>query len=209
TDSSHFSFEFEVEEKVIQVHGELNTKELYLVFQDKSAHHKLNHSLTLYKGIMEQVEEMVNLGGWSYNLVTDEIFWTKNTYAIYEIPEGEKVTLDIAKRHYSKESYTDMNIDFSELIDKGVAYQNEYLFTSASGKIKWVKSSGHPIYYQGKVVQVVGSFQDITEEKNLRQKLQKSETEAVQAANYYKSLVNNSTFYLCKAGLDRKLTFCN
>lgn len=41
------------------------------------------------------------------------------------------------------------------------------------------------------------------------ERLEKDRSENEQAINYYKSLVNNSTFYLCKASLDRKLTYCN
>jgi len=206
---SKFSFEYEAADKYLEVHGELLDSEIYVVFQDKSKQQKLTHDLKLYRRLMEQVEEAVNLGGWSYDLNTKEVFWTKNTYAIYELPVGQNVSLELALSHFTSESYNEIQVDFSNLIENGTSYQKEYLFTSAFGISKWVKASGHPIYENDEIVQVVGSFQDITEEKSLRLQLQKSEMGAIQTANYYKSLVNNTTFYICKAGVDGGLTFCN
>ncbi|MEB2782038.1 GAF domain-containing sensor histidine kinase [Algoriphagus sp. C2-6-M1] len=52
-------------------------------------------------------------------------------------------------------------------------------------------------------------FHDITVEKGLAEHLRMSEMEAVQTSNNYKSLVYNSTFYICKAGVDGIRTFCN
>lgn len=204
-----FSFEYESEDRIIEVHCEQVDHELYVVFQDKSDQYKLNHELKLYRKLMEQVEEIVNLGGWSYDLNTKEIFWTKNTYAIYDLPAGQKMNLNQAKSYFTNESFDELQLDFSNLLNKGNSYQKEYLFTSAIGIVKWVKASGHPIYTAGEITQVVGCFQDITEEKRMKDQLQNSEMEAVGAANNFKALVNNSTFYICKVGIDGYRTFCN
>lgn len=206
---SKFSFDHEAEERMIEVHGELIQNELYVTFQNKSDHNKLTRELRFYKTLMEQVEEMVNLGGWSYDLKSKEIFLTKNTYSICDLPVGQKITLRQAMRFFPSENFDEMKVDFTNFSETAKSYQKEYLFSSKTGRTKWVKTSFYPVFKEDKIVQLVGSLQDITGEKKLRAKLQKSKRKAVQTANYYKSLVNNPTFYICKTRIDGVLTFYN
>lgn len=64
---------------------------------------------------------------------------------------------------------------FIKRINNGDPSHVDYRFKDITGKIKYVRHTGHPIFEEGRLVRIVGMIRDITIERSLIQKLKKSE----------------------------------
>ena len=62
-----------------------------------------------------------------------------------------------------------------EAIEKAEPYDLELELVSAKGRVKWVRTIGHPVLDGDRVVKLRGSFQDITDRKLGEQALRESE----------------------------------
>ncbi len=118
--------------------------------------------------LFNTMEKMAKIGGWEYNLQTDELFWTDQIYDIYEIPKSEKVNTDQALSFYIPEDRKQLQSELENVIKNRASYDSEYRIETASGKKKWVRTIGRPINRNGKLIKVAGTLQDITKQK-LRQ----------------------------------------
>ncbi|MFP4548894.1 MAG: PAS domain S-box protein [Fidelibacterota bacterium] len=125
------------------------------------------------KLMLDETGRMAKVGGWQIDMATKEVHWTDEVYRIHELPLDYKLQLDEAINFF----HPDDRETLSKAIDdafKGKGYDLELKFITAKDKELWTRTIGKPILKNGKVVKIFGTFQDITEEKlvkdNLRNK---------------------------------------
>jgi PAS domain S-box-containing protein len=74
-----------------------------------------------------------------------------------------------------KPNYFDRFKNFISELKNGKESTVEYLMIDRFGKEHWVRHSGIPIFRKDKIIRIVGMIQDITEEKIVQLKLERSE----------------------------------
>jgi PAS domain S-box-containing protein len=134
---------------------------------------QLRHQQEIYK----QVEELANMGNWSWDLKSNKLEWTENLYRIYGLdPQKEEITIEkflsfvqppdlemIRESVYSIQ--TDENIDYTFRIKTG------------KGKIKFLRSIAKVEKdSEGNPVRVIGTERDVTERQNILNNLRLSES---------------------------------
>ena len=66
------------------------------------------------------------------------------------------------KEGWSQEKITDA---LKRCLAEGTEWNEELIILTAHGNEKWVRSKGFPVYEEGHIVRIHGTFQDIDEEK--------------------------------------------
>jgi PAS domain S-box-containing protein len=64
---------------------------------------------------------------------------------------------------------------FAEALECGTPYDLELEIITAQGDSRWVRTTGEPVYEDGTIVKLVGTFQDITERREVQVALTASE----------------------------------
>ena len=76
---------------------------------------------------------------------------------------------------YTGESRPQIERAVREAVESGTPYDLELQIVSAKGVPKWIRTQGVPVLKDGRVVQVRGTFQDITERRKASEALRASE----------------------------------
>ncbi len=122
--------------------------------------------------LLEQSERTARIGGWEFNLLTDTLFWTEETYRIHETDAKEYTpTPEAAIRFYTPEGVPLIIEAVHSAITQGKPYDLELQIVTAKGRRKWVRTQGRAQMDGGMVTKIYGAFQDITERQQGRQEL--------------------------------------
>jgi len=106
------------------------------------------------------------LGGWSCDLASNQVTWSDEVCAIYEVAPGTHLTLDQRFAFYAAEFKDTISRAFDACVQNGSPYDEEVQIITARGRLVWVRSIGEAVRDgNGTVIQVRGALQDITERK--------------------------------------------
>lgn len=132
-----------------------------LIRERRQAEQALKESETL----LNEVSRLAQVGGWELDIQTKAVHWTRETYRIHEIDEGENYDLSQAILFYDLPGRTKLETAIQRCIDEYEPFDLELPFTSAKGRHLWTRAIGRAVTAGGKVIKLVGAFQDITERK--------------------------------------------
>lgn len=120
--------------------------------------------------LMETTGTMAKLGGWELNLLTNDIYWSKEVYRIHELPIGEKVELSNAIKFYAPEARPVIQRAIEDAIADGKSWDLQLPFITARNRRIWVRAVGFVEYVNGEPTLIRGAFQDITQLKRAEEK---------------------------------------
>ena len=120
--------------------------------------------------------EIAKIGSWEYNVITNKLTWCKMTKLIHEVPFDYCPSIEIALNFYKEGYYRNLARQRVEKAMKdGDTWHEKFQLTTAKGNDIWVQASGKAIFNAGKLVGLIGSFQDISEEVKTQQKTKNNE----------------------------------
>ncbi len=118
--------------------------------------------------------KVARFGAWRVQLEPEEVFWSAETAAIHEEPEGISPTLQRALEYYAPESREQIRIAFSTCARDGTPFDTVLQIITATGQRVWVRTIGEPDFDErGRVRAVHGAFQDVSELFDAREKAQR------------------------------------
>lgn len=143
---------------------------LYGVHIDIDRTKQLEKRLRDYLKYLNTAQEVSKTGSWYLNVRKNSVWWSKQTYKMFGIPE--KTTMDIEKFlsrvHPDDKEYVLMSWHNALL---GKPYDIEHRIVS-DNNIKWVNEKAEVNFDEyGTPVDAVGNVKDITEEKKLMEKI--------------------------------------
>jgi two-component system, sensor histidine kinase and response regulator len=122
------------------------------------------------QNLLETTGNMAKLGGWEFNLMTNELFWTKEMYRIYELPLDEKIDIRNAIEYYAPEARPVINKAIEDGIAEGKPWDLQLPFITARQKRLWVRAVGFVEHANGEPALLRGAIQDITQIKRAEEK---------------------------------------
>ena len=122
-----------------------------------------------------EIQKINKVGGWEIEVETMTPVWTEETYVIHGVEFGEKIDLINAINFYAPHERERIQILINKCIEQAEPFEGDFEFISARNEKKWVQTKGVPeVNTEGKVIRLVGTFQDITIKKNLEKELLKT-----------------------------------
>ncbi|MDO9326771.1 MAG: PAS domain S-box protein, partial [Methanoregula sp.] len=143
--------------------------------QDITERKQVEEALRESETQLNEVSEMARVGGWELDLSTKAVRWTRETYRIHEVAEGGTFNLANAIRFYDQPGRTLMEDAVQRCIEHGEPFDLELPFTSARGQHLWTRAMGRAVKIDGKIVKLLGTFQDITERKQAEEVIRSRE----------------------------------
>lgn len=125
--------------------------------------------------LLNEMSRIAKIGAWEFDVETLEGNWTAETARIYDLDPGLSINVEDGKRIYVDESKKIIEKAVSEAIVKGKSYDLELQIVTSKGNHKWVRTIGHPVKEDGKVIRVQGTLQDISERKQFEESVFKNQ----------------------------------
>lgn len=169
--------------KILHSKSEIQTDELGKVIsmtgtcQDITDMQLLIERLQESESIYKQAQAMSQMGSWTWDLKSDEVNWTEEMYAIYDLDKtNTKVTWETIIQYRHNEDIQTAKEHLQELLDTGVSQNFNYRIITAKGKHKILHAIKELIRdNDGRAVKVIGTVQDITEQKIAERQLRESQ----------------------------------
>jgi len=137
--------------------------------EEKLLKDKIGQSFNEAVNSIDIVLYSTNAEGTEYNFISDAV----RTLFGFSPKEICKNKTQMQQSIYP--AYIESFNIFNNNLKKGIESTIEYRIKDRFGKEHWVRHSGFPIIKNNKTVRVIGTIQDITEEKQIQLKLEGSE----------------------------------
>ena len=128
--------------------------------------------LTITQNHLRTAQEMAHLGSWEYDLVTGILSWSDEIYRMHGYEPG---SFEPVKDFYISTSHTENRNDIEKLLsDNGMTHTFINKIYTLDGRLRYIQTKGSPVSDgSGKTLKMVGTMQDITEQKLLKDQLEK------------------------------------
>ncbi|MEO0571592.1 MAG: PAS domain-containing protein [Bacteroidota bacterium] len=128
------------------------------------------------ENLLKDQSEIAKVGTWDYNIGSDSLFWSEMTKEIHEVPMDFEPNMDSAINFYEQgHSRNTIAMLAHNGIHRGESWSQKLKLVTAKGKGKWVIAAGKPLYKEGKVTRLIGTFQDVTEQVEQQKKTKENE----------------------------------
>jgi PAS domain S-box-containing protein/diguanylate cyclase (GGDEF)-like protein len=134
--------------------------------------------------VMVEMEKIAKVGGWDYEISTEQLTWTDEVYRIYGLSHCDDISADKAMGFFSNDTEEIIELIFNRAITHLEPYELELPFTSVDCQHKWVRLTGKIRYTDQIATHVYGTFEDITEQKDML-------ASKVSISKYLKGVVDN------------------
>lgn len=145
------------------------------IFTDISEQKHIAELLQYQSHLLKEMGRVAKIGGWEFDALTGKGSWTDEVARIHDFDPSEQVNVEFGLNFYHGEDRNKIENAVREAIESGKPYDLELQMISAKGIPKWVQTIGSPTIQNGKVINLQGSFQDITERKLAEEQLLKNE----------------------------------
>lgn len=120
------------------------------------------------EGLLKQASHLARFGAWQVDVIAQTIHLSDEVSRILELPPGKAIPLSEGLDMYPPKWRPLVTRAVERCIATGEAYELELQVSTLSGRLRWVHVQGQAVRdHTDKVVRLEGSFQDLTEQKNL------------------------------------------
>jgi len=136
-----------------------------------------------------EAQHLANLGNWSFNVVTQEVDWSDETFRIFGLdPNQPELTYEQHLEIIHPDDLELFQRNAELAITQGRAYEHEIRIFRPDHSMRYTLGRGRAVFNeQGQVVKLFGTVQDISDRKLAEVALQQAKV-AAEAANQAKSI---------------------
>ncbi|WP_458626345.1 PAS domain-containing sensor histidine kinase [Winogradskyella sp. PC D3.3] len=118
------------------------------------------------QNILNKSNELTRIGAWEFNLIKNEVYWSKIVCEIHGVPGNFKPDLEFAIGFFKegKSRDTIQNV-MTAATEQGKSFDVELELVTTDHKIIWTRAIGQAEIHNGKCIRVFGVFQDINDKK--------------------------------------------
>lgn len=115
---------------------------------------------------LEEAQSLARLGSWRWTVADNRVTWSNELYRIYGLdPSGFGASFEAYLERVHDEDRERVQRTIGALLDGGGTFDFVERIVRPDGEVRWLRSRGHAVVEQGAVSRLVGTCQDITEQK--------------------------------------------
>lgn len=126
---------------------------------------------------LEEAQRIANIGNWDWNINTNDLFWSDETYRIFEVEVQSFIPFysNFLERVHPNDTLL-ITDAVAKALEQNAIYDIEHRIITPSDSIKYVRERG-AVYYgcDGQPLRMIGTIQDITKQKETEFKLKQNE----------------------------------
>lgn len=122
--------------------------------------------------LLENSARLARIGSWEVDTIKNTVYWSRITQEIHEVDDDFKPDLNSGIGFYREDVRDLVREKVEEGIRSGQPWDFQLPIITAKGNERWIRSIGQAEFYNGKVIRLFGSFQDVHKEKTMELALQ-------------------------------------
>jgi diguanylate cyclase (GGDEF)-like protein/PAS domain S-box-containing protein len=142
--------------------------------QSNARENQLTTALELRRSeeFLARIGQLAGVGGWELDLLRDnQVYWSDEMRRIHDVPPDFKPTVENALQFYRLEHCEILRQALQKSLSTGQPWDMEMPLVTATGRTIYTRSVGAGHFDQdGRLIRIIGAFQDITERKALEQR---------------------------------------
>src|SRR5215467_1109592 len=170
----------------------------YKLYTDIEDRKRAEEELRRSEAFLSEAQRLSHTGSAGWDIASGEIYWSRETYRIYELEPTTKVTAETIVEHTHPEDRPAVLEVFERVSRESTDINLEHRLLMPDGRIKYLHVVAHPSKGRSGRLEMVGAVTDITERKRGTEEMQK-----------LASLVENSTDLIGIGSLQGEVTFVN
>ena len=126
---------------------------------------------------LQQAQETARIGSWTYDMATDRATWTPEMFRIVGCdPELGEPTWEENRKHVHPDDWDPFSSAVRGTMEAGKPHDIEFRIVPRGGEVRWARCLGVAVRDgAGKIVSMHGTLQDITERKQIQERLHQME----------------------------------
>lgn len=166
--------------------------QIIVLLSDTTEHKLADAKLKASQENLARAEQVANLGTWEWDIVTNDIKWSDQTYKIFgESPQSFDMTLEMVFQYIPEEEHSAITEAIERAISHHERYEIDYPIVLRDGSTRYVRAWGEVLFTpEGRPYKMWGAILDITEKYFLRNQLS-------QQKELYERLFHNSSDGVC------------
>jgi PAS domain S-box-containing protein len=144
--------------------------------------------------LLLETQRMAKLGSWEYDIRTNKITWSKEVYFLFGLDESYVPSLEGLADWIHPDDLWVISPETIEKNTKAGIQEMEYrIIDQTTKEVKWVIGRGETIKdSDGNSIKNYGSFQDITNRKQIENELRASKTQTEKERNLLQEVMNST-----------------
>lgn len=130
-----------------------------------------NEALKTQTALLSAAGRLALVGAWTYSPGDPGPTWSDIVCQIHDLPAGHHPSLAEAIAYYTDAGRDAIKDAVAACLADGTPWDLELEITTATGRRRWVHSQGEAVAQEGRIVRILGAFQDITERKGMQDAL--------------------------------------
>ena len=128
--------------------------------------------LALRLRLLSTMEEVARVGSWEWSLETDALTWSDELRRMFQLPDGVDPTLELYTQAIHPEDRERCLAVIDDAVKAQRAFTLDHRILLADGTVRWLHCRGVVVQGDdGRPVAVIGSSQDVSDQKLLEAKL--------------------------------------
>jgi PAS domain S-box-containing protein len=131
--------------------------------------------------LLAAVQHLSSTGAFSWRVATDEMAWSKEVYRLFEVDEGEPVTLALVANRVHPDDVT----AFRQMLERqrdGGDFEYDTRLRMPNGCIKYVHVVAHATQHSNGDLEYVAAIQDVTGRRLSEEALERARSELARVA---------------------------
>jgi PAS domain S-box-containing protein len=142
---------------------------------DVTEQQKTLEELERQKRFLERTQAMSSVGGWEFDVPTQKLVWTSETFRLFELSERDGTpSFEQALALFAPEHRESVRAAHLAALSKGEPYRLEVELLPRSGRRLRVHVHAVPELVAGQVRRLSGAMQDVTDARLVEEKLRQS-----------------------------------
>ena len=142
---------------------------------DVTKRYQAEVALTRAHSLLEEAGRLARVGAWELDVISNRMTWSDQVRRIHEVDDDYAPTIETAVAFYAPHHRPVIERCLENAMLTRSSWDTELQLDTAQGRRIWVRVLGHAEHRDGECVRLLGTFQEINEQREQADALRRSE----------------------------------